>query len=203
MVMCNTHFQDNDSTNIYNCKTKIIYCTRCSKVVEIKLHQFSKFSTPLRNSSQVVNLLQICPPAPVLSQICLPDFSPCSKFVQNFSTWVAPLLQICLKCVNQTCHPDLYELVKPDSFPFSYLSPCSRFVLSFFPRVPLLQILHTSSLSSKCLYIYWKLAFGFVSYLPPAPDSIYLWTRKPGWTPFFIFRFTISICILFVFVLLL
>ena len=117
--MCNTHFQDNGSTNIYNCNTKIIHCTCCSTVVEIKLHQFSKFSTPLRNSSQVVNLLQICPPAPVLSQICLPDFSPCSKFVQNLSTRVAPLLQICLKCVYQTCHPDLYEFVKPDLFPFS------------------------------------------------------------------------------------
>ena len=130
--MCNTHFQDNGSTNIYNCNTKIIHCTYCSTVVEIKLHQFSKFSTPLRNSSQVVNLLQICPPL----QFCLKFVFQISPPAPNLSTRVAPLLQICLKCVYQTCH-------------------LFRFSLNFFPSVPLLQILHTSSLSSKCLYIYW------------------------------------------------
>ena len=131
--MCNTHFQDNGSTNIYNCNPKIIHCTRCRTVVEINLHQFSKFSTPLRNSSQVVNLLQICPPAPVLSQICLPDFSPCSKFVQNLSTRVAPLFQICLKCVYKTCHPDLYEFVKPYSFPFSIFATLLLICPEFLP----------------------------------------------------------------------
>ena len=172
--MCNTHFQDNGSTNIYNCNTKIIHCTCCSTVVEIKLHQFSKFShlfetlPKLSTCSRFVPPLQFClkfvfqisPLAPNLSKIFPPEWLPCFRFVLNVLTRLVTL--ICMNLSNR-----IRSL-------FPYLSPCSRFVLIFFTRVLLLQILHTSSLSSKCLYIYWKLAFGFVSYLPHAPDSLYL-----------------------------
>ena len=151
--MCNTHFQDNDSTNIYNCKTKIIYCTRCSKVVEIKnfqrfrhlfetlpkLSTCSRFVPPLQFCLKFV--FQISPPAPNLSKNFPPEWLPCFRFLLNVLTRLVTL--ICMNLSNR-----IRSL-------FPYLSPCSRFVLSFFPRVPLLQILHTSSLSSKCLYIYW------------------------------------------------
>ena len=97
--------------NIYNCNTKIIHCTCYSTVAEIKLHQFSKFSTPLRNSSQVVNLLQICPPCssfvsnlssrflPLL-QIWPPEWLPCFRFVLNVFTRLVTL--ICMNLSNQT-----------------------------------------------------------------------------------------------------
>ena len=123
-----------------------------------KLSTCSRFVPPLQFCLKFV--FQISPPAPNLSKIFPPEWLPCFRFVLNVLTRLVIL--ICMNLSNR-----IRSL-------FPYLSPCSRFVQSFFPRVPLLQILHTSSLSSKCLYIYWKLAFGFVSYLPPAPDSIYL-----------------------------
>ena len=169
---CPENVYCNGSTNIYNCKAKIIHCTCGNQIAPVfkvfdtssklfpscKLSTCSRFVPPLQFCLKFV--FQISPPAPNLSKIFPPEWLPCFSFVLNVLTRLVTL--ICMNLSNR-----IRSL-------FPYLSPCSRFVQSFFPRVPLLQILHTSSLSSKCLYIYWKLAFGFVSYLPPAPDSLYL-----------------------------